>query len=134
MRTGFADDEWWTNVFSEEEIRDLNNVWNEILAETETEDNLSPSIEISLADTANILNMLWKSFLAENEPYATFLFNVGQSIARQYLTDSSIEYDEAITDAAMFFIQLEDIWENDDEDDEEDEDDEDEDLPYLDED
>lgn len=124
------DADWWQNVFSETEIKELKTMWEEVFAEHDNlpDQILTGAISVPMNQVAEILNLIWKSYMAESEPYSTFLYGVGTALAVAYLYDNEIEFDEAISDAATYFIEpVED-------DDEEDEDDEDEDDGMVDDD
>lgn len=123
------DADWWQNVFSETEIKELKTMWEEVFAEHENlpDQILTGAINVPMNQVAEILNLIWKSYLAESEPYSTFLYSVGTALAVAYLYDNEIEFDEAISDAATYFIEPA-------EDDDEDEEDEDEDDGMVDDD
>lgn len=112
------DADWWQNVFSETEIRELKDMWEEVFAEYETvpDQILTGAISVPMNQVAEILGLIWKSYMAESEPYSNFLYSVGTALAVAYLYDNEIEFDEAISEAATYFIES-----VEDEDDEEDE-------------
>ena len=118
------DADWWQNVFSETEIRELKDMWEEVFAEYETvpDQILTGAISVPMNQVAKILGLIWKSYMAESEPYSNFLYSVGTALAVAYLYDNEIEFDEAISEAATYFIEP---AEDDDEEDEGDEDEDD---------
>lgn len=120
-----ADDNWEHRVFSETEIKELKDVTEEVLAEYATvpDQILTGAISVPMDQVAEILHLIWKSYLAESEPYSNFLYSVGTALAVAYLYDNEIEYDETISDAAGYFIEP--VEDDDEEDDEEDEDEDD---------
>ena len=119
-----ADDNWENRVFSETEIKELEAVTKEVLAEYETvpDQILTGAISVPMNQVAEILGLIWKSYMAESEPYSNFLYSVGTALAVAYLYDNEIEFDEAISEAATYFIEP---VEDDDEEDEGDEDEDD---------
>jgi hypothetical protein len=117
-----ADDNWENRVFSETEIKELQAVTEEVLAEYETvpDQILTGAISVPMNQVAEILGLIWKSYMAESEPYSNFIYSIGTALAVAYLYDSEIEFDETISEAATYFIEL---VEEEDEEDEEDVDD-----------
>lgn len=125
-----GDDEWWRAAFTQTEydemIRSFEDAEAEHEAGVENPPFFSAFADVLQSDAIEVLNFL-RSTAQDHQSASVrpFCLAIGHSICMNYMADTDVEYVEELTDHAIWFGVVEDLFEDDDDvEDEEDDDDE----------
>jgi hypothetical protein len=121
-----ADDENWAkHLLGERDFNQVSQTGDRIIVDSIQEEEIDDRIQIVMALPADslstILNMVRNTVDSYEGTAEAFLMGLGQILAYAYMVDDNIEYDEVMSDHALFFGAAEEWFDDDDDEDDDDE-------------